>query len=171
MLEHTYRPSHIANFFLNKARQEEDTLTQLKLLKLVYLGYGWTAALLEKKLFDEPIEAWKHGPVVPSLYHEFKHFGSDPIEGASISFDLDSGEITKPEISKEDSDLELVLSFVWDIYKRFSAWDLRGKTHEPGTPWSDTYESGYTNKEIAFDLIRQHFTRKIEEYLSDKETQ
>ena len=32
-----------------------------------------------KKLFDDPICAWKHGPVVPDVYHEYKNFGSNGI--------------------------------------------------------------------------------------------
>lgn len=34
-------PSHVANFILEKAKDEEMDITQLKLLKLVYLSYGW----------------------------------------------------------------------------------------------------------------------------------
>lgn len=55
-------------------------MSLLKLIKLVYLAYGWSIAL-DYRLFDEPIVAWKHGPVIRSLYHEFKHFGAAPIKG------------------------------------------------------------------------------------------
>ena len=62
----TYSASHVANFMLDKADQEGRPVTQMKLLKLVYIAYGWYLSLVNKKLFSEEIYAWKHGPVIRS---------------------------------------------------------------------------------------------------------
>lgn len=157
-------PVCIANFFLKKAKQEDIPVTQLKLLKLVYIGYGWVAAVLDRQLFDEPIEAWQHGPVVNSLYHEFKHYGRDPITTLGVSFDLEREQITYPDIPEDEEDIRFILTFVWDIYKRYSAWALREKTHEENTPWHQTYyDKGATV--IPYELIKEHFHDKIMEYL------
>jgi len=161
-----YRASHIANFFLDKSKQDSIPVTQMKLMKLVYIGYGWVYAVLDKKLFDEPILAWQHGPVIRSLYDEFKHFGSREINKPAVEFDFDNAELTTPKISDDDSQIQLVLEKVWDVYKRFSASSLRQKTHEAGTPWSTTYDSGVPDLIIDNDKIRNHFTRKITEYLN-----
>ena len=40
-----YNPAHIANFFIGKAKEESEPLTQMKLMKLVYIGFGWVKAL------------------------------------------------------------------------------------------------------------------------------
>ena len=96
--ESRYTPSHIANFMLSRAENEGRDMSPMKLLKLVYIGYGWALAVLDKKLFDEPFYAWDHGPVVRSLYDEFKHFRASPITSYSIDFDLDNLESCKPEI-------------------------------------------------------------------------
>ena len=155
----------VANFFLKQAREERTPITPLKLLKLVYIGYGWVAAVLDRKLFDEPIEAWQHGPVVESIYHEFKHFGSGEITEMGVSFDLESSEVTEPHIPESEKDILDLLGLVWGIYKRFSAWDLRDKTHEAGTPWSDVFRAGRSNIEISHEAIKEHFLVKITEYL------
>ena len=155
----------VANFFLEQARKEKTPITPLKLLKLVYIGYGWTAAVLDRKLFDEPIEAWQHGPVVESIYHEFKHFGRGEITEMGVSFDLESFDITEPRIPKTEKDVLDLLGLVWGIYKRFSAWDLRNKTHEPDTPWSKVFQVGRSNIEIDHASIKEHFSLKITEYL------
>ena len=163
-----YTPQQVANFFLEKAHEEGKPLTQLKLLKLVYIAYGWVAAIFDKKLFDEDIQAWKHGPVVPSLYHEFKHYGSMPIEGFAVSVDLDNiDESEVPKIGNQagDADIVYVLSLVWDIYKRFSASALRNKTHELGTPWSLTWEKDTYGAEIPFPVVRDHFINRISDYV------
>ena len=160
-----YTPNHVANFMLDRAETEGLDLTPMKLLKLVYIGYGWVLAVLDKRLFEEPIEAWAHGPVVKSLYHEFKHFGRDPISGRSIEFDLEDFSVQTPRIGKDDNHTLLVLGIVWNIYKKFSAWDLRNKTHEPGSPWSKVYRPNSFGIVIPDELIKRHFTNKISAYL------
>ena len=78
----------IVNEFLDLA--SEDKITNLKLVKLCYIAQGLSLALLDKPLFSEPIEAWQYGPVVPSVYHEFKHFRDQPITEKSVERMLDN---------------------------------------------------------------------------------
>ena len=53
--ESEYTASHLANFFLDEAEKEGIGVSPMKLLKLVYIGYGWMIAALGKAPFDEPI--------------------------------------------------------------------------------------------------------------------
>lgn len=46
-----YTPQHVANFFLDRAEEEGFPLTQLKLMKLVYIAYGWHLAITGEALF------------------------------------------------------------------------------------------------------------------------
>jgi len=48
-------------------------MSAMKLQKLMYYSQAWTLAWTDKPLFEEEIEAWAKGPVVPALY--FKHRG------------------------------------------------------------------------------------------------
>ncbi|MCK5798882.1 MAG: DUF4065 domain-containing protein [Deltaproteobacteria bacterium] len=43
-------------------------MTAMKLQKLVYYSYAWHLVWEGEKLFEDRIEAWANGPVVPSLY-------------------------------------------------------------------------------------------------------
>ena len=45
-----------------------DSITNLKLQKLVYFAQRVSLALNNKALFQEEIQAWKHGSIVPELY-------------------------------------------------------------------------------------------------------
>ncbi len=58
--EAKYLPSHIANYLIWRARREglEETMTPMKLIKLVYFCYAWYLTVYDKKLFSEAIEAW-----------------------------------------------------------------------------------------------------------------
>ena len=162
-----YDPSAIANFFLDSADEDGVHITQMKLQKLVYIGYGWVSALLDRKLFEEPFQAWQHGPVVESLYHEFKHFRAEPISSRSGNFDLDSGEFTESRIRPDDESILVVLGRVWDVYSHFSAAALRDKTHEAGTPWSNAWKNGVRNQTLKDADISPHFLTKIKGYLSE----
>lgn len=162
-----YSPSHIANFMLDKAAEEGRPISPMKLLKLVYMGYGWSLAILNKKLFDEPIYAWAHGPVVRSVYDEFKHYGKQPIEGRSVDFDLEKEDIVIPRVPIDEADVQVVLGKVWDVYKNFGAWDLRNLTHEPGSPWAQVYRSDGRDIEIPDPLIDAYFKTKIGQYIAN----
>lgn len=159
-------PSHVANFFLAKAQKESRTITNCKLIKLTYIAYGWTLAILDRRLFHERIEAWGYGPVIPSLYHEFKEFRNDPIN--SYSMQLDDSNYTKqttPEIKKRETDILFVLNYVWRVYKRFTADSLCSLTCEEGTPWYSTYKKDERHTKIQPEEIKKHFSKKIEEYM------
>ena len=79
----------IANYFIDLANEDNEPIRPLKLMKLVYIAYGYALALLNRSIIDyrfDKVEAWKFGPVIPSVYHSFKIYGKKPItEKESIS--------------------------------------------------------------------------------------
>ena len=160
-----YTPQHVANYFLDRAEAEGRPMSQLKLMKLVYIAYGWYLALTGKKLFCEDIQAWQHGPVIRSLYDELKHFGRSFIVGRTSEFDYETFERTEPEVPATDTDTRVVLDKVWAAYKRFSGWQLREKTHESGTPWSLVYNPDVRDQIIPDETIRPHFLAIIRKIL------
>ena len=155
----------VANFFLDQAEREGIPITPMKLVKLVYIAYGWHLALTGRRLFDEPIEAWKHGPVVPSLYHEFKDFGNKPIDRRSYDLNEETFEFFVPRIDKSRNDTSIVLSKVWASYRHFSGWNLRNLTHEVGSPWSLVYDPNKKYTSLNDDDISAHYKKRISEYI------
>lgn len=59
---------NVAEYILGKT----GTMTSMKLQKLVYYSQAWHLAWTENSLFDEKIEAWRDGPVVPVLFEAHK---------------------------------------------------------------------------------------------------
>ncbi|HEX3667168.1 MAG TPA: type II toxin-antitoxin system antitoxin SocA domain-containing protein [Rhizomicrobium sp.] len=162
-----YSAGHIANFMLDKGDKEQRAISPMKLLKLVYMAYGWSLAVLDEKLFDETIYAWAHGPVVRSVYDEFKHFGKAPIDCFSTDFNLETFEITIPRVPASDTEVNVVLGKVWGVYKHFDAWALRGITHEAGSPWQSVYRPDARNIPIPDNLIKPYFKSKVRQYLDN----
>lgn len=52
--------------------KRKGSMTTMKLQKLVYYCQAWSLVWDERPLFDERIEAWANGPVVPDLFHAHK---------------------------------------------------------------------------------------------------
>jgi uncharacterized phage-associated protein len=163
--EMTYTPQHVANYFLDRASAENISLSQMKLIKLVYIAYGWILALTGKRLFEEAIQAWRHGPVIPSLYHEFKHNRAEPICEPSVRYDMDTEEFSVPRISVYDEETGFILEKVWASYKMFSGSSLRAKTHEANTPWSKVFVPDTNGILIRDEDIEQHYKERIRKYL------
>lgn len=113
----------IANYFLET---HPKNISHLKLQKLVYISHGWYLGIFDKPLItDEYVEAWKYGPVFPSLYHEFKMFGSKPID--RLAKDIDENEenfrVFISNLQKNTQKIEL-LRQIWNAYGNLTAGQL-----------------------------------------------
>ena len=89
------KASDVANFFIRLSLSDsEDYITNLKLNKLMYYAQGWSLARLGKPLVQNDIQAWKYGPVIPAIYHDYKNCGNSPITviDESYSNDVFSGK-------------------------------------------------------------------------------
>ncbi len=163
-------PSEVANFFLEIGKREKVPITPMKLLKIIYIAYGWALGAENIRLFGEEIEAWKYGPVVPSVYHEFKHFGGNPIvDFLSQEYDaFEDVEARTPIISPDDTDVMDVLSFVWDLYKDKSATKLMRLTHIKDGPWDKVWRAHQNeNYEINPEDIRTYYVVLLDKVLED----
>jgi len=145
----------VANEILKIAKRDGLSLTPMQLVKLTYIAHGWALAVLDRDLFTDRIEAWKYGPVVPNLYRATKHFGRDPIPHAFVDEHTDSPLA---------SDAQELLKEVVSKYGQLSGVKLSNLTHRAGTPWHSVYKPSVMNLEISDDLIRKHYTRKLDEY-------
>jgi len=55
------------------------SLTNLSLQKLLYIAHMVHLGTRGEPFIKDSFEAWDYGPVLPSLYHQVKIFGSAPI--------------------------------------------------------------------------------------------
>ncbi len=75
-----YTANQIADWFLGSIdRGAGDSITHLKLQKLIYYAQAWSLALFKTSLFNEDLQAWVHGPVAPSIYRRFSTSGWDAL--------------------------------------------------------------------------------------------
>lgn len=144
----------VAKYFLHLAQHEDepDLLSHLRLQKLLYYAQGWSLALRKKSLFKSKIEAWAHGPVVPTVYPFFADYKASLIPGGKFGLNQDS---------LTDDERELIQS-VWNAYKQYSAIKLREMTHaEP--PWKEAHSGCEPGEkcqtEISIEAMKKYFSR------------
>lgn len=154
----------VANAFLEKSND----ITLLKLLKLCYIAQGFSLAILDRAIFDsDDIEAWKYGPVIPSIYHEFKHLKGEVIKEKSIiiDFDKDFNFIPNtPELTDEND--KKIIDIVWNMYGKYTANQLVDMTHRRGTPWDMVYISGM-NKIIPNEMIKKYYKILVDKMMQN----
>ena len=145
----------VANYFLDAGKRDGVPLTHLKLQKLVCIGYGFYIAAYDERLFEERIQAWDLGPVVPELYHEFKRFGYAPITRKATTFDHQNGEFYAPRV--RDPRALIVLRIVWNLYGKVTATRLVQMTHGSGTPWRNARAKQRYPAEIDDADMKGHY--------------
>lgn len=140
----------VAKYFLTLADEDAgDLISNLKLQKLVYYAQGFHLALNDAPLFEERIEAWQHGPVVPDLYRAYSPFGSAPLPGPT-GFDID----------QIDTETQELLDEVYEVFGQYSAWKLRNLTHEE-PPWKDIFRRGVSYIEITQESMAEYFKTQL----------
>ncbi len=143
-----YTALQVADEIIQLANEEEENVSQLKLIKICYFIKAWGLAIRGNTIFKESVEAWRHGPVVPEVYHEFKVFGS-----SGISY-------RPPEKSSIEESHKAFIKSVWDVYKGYGAFTLREITHEKGSPWHQCYD-GTPHKKIPNKIIKDFYSKKL----------
>jgi|ERR1700683_1195245 uncharacterized phage-associated protein len=161
-----YDAKLIANYFLEKAKAEDKNLTPMQLQKLVYFAHGWYLALFGQPLIKEPVQAWSYGPVIPSLYQEFKRFGDQNIDKLATSskfsglkFSIAEPSVENIENPEEREKLKQFLDRIWQVYSPYTAIQLSNLTHVANSPWTLALanSNGARGTIIQNENIRSYF--------------
>ncbi|MDR1532286.1 MAG: DUF4065 domain-containing protein [Clostridiales bacterium] len=128
---------HVANNILERAFKEERAVSPMKLQKLIYFIYKRYLQNAHDSLFNERFEAWKYGPVVLSVYHQLKKYGSRPIKDF---YRNPIGEVWK--VGDDKAEFSGALDAIWQRYKGYNGIDLSALTHQKNTAWYNAMENG-----------------------------
>ena len=143
-----YHALDIARYIIQYYRKKGILISNLKLQKLLYYVQG--ECLVDPDItspcFEEPIEAWKHGPVVRDVYDNYSIYMGEKIP---------SNQPPKEEIN---SFYRKAIDRVLDRYQDTEPWELVHKTHHE-SPWLDTYQEDQ-NCIISLESIRDYFSLK-----------
>jgi uncharacterized phage-associated protein len=127
--------------------RERGAMDTWKLQKLVYYSQAWHLVWDEEPLFEERIEAWANGPVVPALYREHR--------GRFTVASWPRGRITNLTQSQRES-IDVVLTH----YGRRTGFSLRELTHSE-RPWKDARTGippgASSERQITIDAMASYY--------------
>lgn len=141
---------------LNSIDGDYEGISPLKMQKLLYFAQGIYLALNDSPLFSDNIEAWQHGPVVNSVYQEYKHCGNHFIAPSFSKTD----ETIVSSIENTPSVIES-LELTYANFAIYTAWQLRNMTHEKDSPWNITVSKYGLGATIDNNLIREYFLENV----------
>jgi uncharacterized phage-associated protein len=143
--------SNVADYFIDLANETGSFVSNLKLQKLVYYAQAWHLAIYDDPLFAEDFQAWVHGPVIPTLYQEYKVYGWQPIN-KSVSLDLSSN----------------IIEFLADVaaeYFACDAYELEQMTHFED-PWNRARQGlppdVPSNAVIQKEWMKEYYSDRVE---------
>lgn len=142
---------NVADFILLKAK--DSCCTPKKLQKLLYYTQAWSLVLRdEKKLFDNDIEAWLHGPVIRDIYTKYRDYSYHCIsKEKTILTDLDL----------QEDEIKLIEN-VWNAYGKYDADFLEMRTHIED-PWIEARkgvsEESSSKNIISIETMKCYYTK------------
>ncbi|HYM19622.1 MAG TPA: type II toxin-antitoxin system antitoxin SocA domain-containing protein [Candidatus Kapabacteria bacterium] len=141
----------IANYFIEKAYENNKPISNKKLQKLVYYAQVWFLVHYNTKLFRDKIEAWIHGPAIPALYSKYRRFSYGNLPQPTESINLPNS-------------ITAFLDEVWRVYGKLDANYLEQLTHSE-LPWQQAREgldiNQSSSKEINMTFAKNFYAQLL----------
>mgnify|MGYP004527674085 FL=1 len=141
----SYDILEVCRHVINYSNEQGYGVSNLKLQKVLYLiqAYFLIDKTKNTSCFDDKIEAWDFGPVVPAAYNEFKQYASGDIPTIESYYLFDRENIWNTKRVKYNDDVILNedkkrIDRVIDTFSKYTATDLVSLTHKQ-SPWINSY--------------------------------
>lgn len=137
----SYSAYAVANAFVQRALDGKlPNLSPMKLQKLMYFAQAWHIKVMpdHQPFLDDNFSRWTHGPVIPSIYHEFKAFGYNKITRPATTLSMNGGNYSAniPTIPESDQNSWGLIDAIIQRYGNLSATTLSEMTHAPNSAWA-----------------------------------
>ena len=153
-----YSAIDVSTYIINYSCDINSPVNNLKLQKLLYYVKAISGLFEEKSIIMEPCEAWKFGPVFPSVYEKYREFGKQEIE-MNLSKEYVDKLLTEEE--------KQITDYVMNTFGIYSAWFLKDLTHLE-EPWimarKELSEDDASRNLMDEESISCYFTEINEKY-------
>nr|DAM94001.1 MAG TPA: hypothetical protein [Caudoviricetes sp.] len=123
----------VAKYVVTKCKKDEYPISNLQLQKILYYIQHDFLKKNNKPLFDDDFEAWKFGPVVPSVYYEYSYLGALKIYEEYDDYD---------KIIQNLGDNILLINSTVCKKRNIDPWTLVSETHAKGKAWDIIFKDG-----------------------------
>lgn len=133
----------VSRYIINKCHDMNISISNLKLQKLLYFAQGYSLAITGDPLFEEEVEPWDFGPVVPEVYRHYKMYGANEIPPVNeyYNIDFDSDDFLKRVKFNDDIfslSEKMIMDAIINQFGKFTANKLVSLTHKQ-QPWKESY--------------------------------
>lgn len=127
---------NVASYVINEYHYKNKGISNLKLQKVLYYIQMKGLQDLGVVIFNDDIEAWRHGPVVREVYSNYKKYISDDIDP--------DDSCVKNNYRPISGDYASVIDDVVLRTLNLDPWEMVDKTHQT-SPWKNNYRVSYNN--------------------------
>ena len=153
MKDRELRGIDVAKYILSKIK-----CTHIKLEKLVYLCYAEYLTKENEKLFSDDIYAFQFGPVVETVYENYKQSGREELDDdtdINPQNILEMPSLSRILFARKKKKKMIYINQVINNYGNYTAGQLVEITHKKDTPWEKTY-TGETYTIIDDETIKEY---------------
>lgn len=134
-----YSATDVARYMVNLCIEEKSPVSNLQVQKILYFCQQEYYVKTGTPLFDDDFEAWRYGPVVPSVYRTYSVYGGSPIWKAAEykEFDFfrnDSVPVAPLSGKERKSVVETV-----EKWACLPSWEIVNRSHVEGGAWDIVY--------------------------------
>ena len=136
----------LANEFIQRGSEQQRAFTHLQIQKLIYYCQGWMLGIYGEPIIQQDIIAWKHGPVIRSVFDALNRHGATPVKPIR--------SVKRPEFTPQEN---WIIDQALEIYGGYSGIQLSTMTHTPGSPWEQTTSEKGEGAVISNELLKSTF--------------
>lgn len=136
----------IAKYIIDFCTRCGNPISNLQLQKILYYIQLNFYRNFQYLAFEDEIQAWSYGPVVPEVYHHFCSFGATRI--CSLY------ESERNIFSREEENL---VNRVINVCSSLEPWELVERSHQIGSPWARVYHGKAID--IPVEYIMEYATK------------
>lgn len=152
-----YNVDIVVEYIRYRTEELNSIISNLKLQKLLYFVQAEFLVRFGYPCFDEKIEAWAFGPVIPCVYYHYKVYGA-----ASIPYIHFKAGKYFPFAKDERKAIDEIINFL-EPYQACQLTDIT--MHQ--TPWKKAYYS--SDRRITNEALIDYFTEKKQNSSEDSD--
>ena len=122
----------VAEYIITKCNDDNAPISNLQLQHILFSIQKFSLKHRGMVAFDDDIEAWKIGPVVPSVYYRFCGVGGMPI---LERFDISEFIYDLHDVKKEID--EIIVK-----NREIAPWQMKSKLQRSDSAWNRTFMNG-----------------------------
>ncbi len=135
-------------------------LHTLSIIKLAYISHGYSMALGQGVLFNDRIEAWKYGPMIPTIFYAIRD-SYYPTKTYFSQIRLDNKEGIKEEMKLLEKLIpkahRTIIDRVMEVHRLYNMDQLCNLTSEKGTAWKRQYNPDFLFQELPNNVIKDYY--------------